>query len=239
MPRKLKLQVDSLRLLLGLNISLFILPTLLVMFLLSNNSNAYGFFLDLLGGLIPGKFLNGEFWRVITSTFLHADILHVAANMFSLYFVGAIIQRYYGRKWLFSFYILAGLGGSIVSVIFLSSTPTVGASGAVFGLIGVLLGGSLRRRRFGAELPFRFMDVAPLALYAFFVGLIPGFPVNNWAHLGGLLVGVVLGAVVPHNLGKHSRLEQMLEKLAFFAAVAILVLAYVGLGVYLYRVLLG
>ncbi|MCA9379306.1 rhomboid family intramembrane serine protease [Candidatus Dojkabacteria bacterium] len=235
MTRKPYLQVDSLKLLIALNISLFILPTLLVAVLLRSNQNGYGLFLDLLGGLIPVKFWAGEYWRVITSLFLHADLLHIASNMFSLYLIGRIVQRYFGGKWLVSFYIITGLGGSLFSVFFLPGTPTVGASGAVFGLVGVLLAGSLKRNRFGVDLPFRPMDIAPLAVYAFAVGLIPGFAVNNWAHLGGLLTGLGLGFVVRHKANNYSSMEKLAEKVVFIMSLVVLALAYVGMGWYFYQ----
>lgn len=237
MPRRLFLQFDSLKLLLGLNISLFILPTILSYFVLRDVTGSYGFFLDLLGGLIPAKVQAGEAWRMIASTFLHADLLHIAANIFSLYFIGSIVQSYYGQKLLFAFYVLAGLGGSIFSVVFLPDTPTVGASGAVFGLVGVLLAGSLRRNRYGAELPFRFVDIAPIAIYAFAVGLIPGFAVNNWAHLGGFLTGCLLGLGLRNKSGGYSRAEKVWVQLCFAIAVVLFVVAYAGLGLFIYRAL--
>lgn len=217
-----------------MNVFLFALPLVLSLLVRSDVDGSYGLFLYLLGGLRPDWVIrDGEFWRVINSTFLHADFIHLAVNMFSLYQVGSIVENFYGRKWLWNFYILAGLGGSILSVIFLGGVATVGASGAVFGLIGVLIGGSLKQNRFGVELPFRIMDIAPLLMFSFLVGLIPGSSINNWAHLGGLIVGMAFGNVFSHQVTSNIAQNRVRDVL-FWLCIILFAVCYIALTVSIY-----
>lgn len=225
---------NALYILIGINVVLFLLPLALSLVVQSNVNGSYGLFLYLLGGLRPDWVIaDGEWWRVLNSTFLHADLWHLVANMFALLQIGSIVQSFYGRRWLWNFYILGGLGGSILSLIFLGNVATVGASGAVFGLIGVLMGGSLKRSKFGVELPFRFMDILPLALYAFVIGLIPGSAVNNWAHLGGLLVGLALGSVFPHQMTSGKK-HNLVRDVAFWLCILVWVVCYIALAMSIY-----
>lgn len=230
-----KSYVNALFVLVGINILFFILPLGLSALLQSNVDGSYGLFLYLLGGLRPDWVIaDGEWWRVINSTFLHADVMHLLANMFALFQIGSIVQNFYGRKWLWSFYILGGLGGSLLSLIFLGNIATVGASGAVFGLIGVLMGGSLKRSRYGVELPFRVVDILPLAVYAFLIGLAPGSAVNNWAHLGGLLVGLAGGTIFPHQMAS-SRKHENTRDIIFWLCVALWAICYIFLSISIFN----
>jgi membrane associated rhomboid family serine protease len=116
------------------------------------------------------------------------------ANMWSLYFLGDTVLTYYGGRKLLIAYVLTGLGGSLLSLVLLPPlTPTIGASGAVFGLAGLLVGGMLRRQRYGMEFPFGLQDVFPLIMMSLVYGFTAGSNINNAAHFGGLIAGILLG----------------------------------------------
>ena len=82
---------------------------------------------------------DGEYWRLWTVTLVHADLLHLFFNMYALYLAGPIVERWYGSLWFLILYLLCAAAGSVASFVFGGDVPAVGASGAIFGLFGVLL----------------------------------------------------------------------------------------------------
>lgn len=169
--------------------------------------------ITLFGGLVFERGMINNIVTLITSTFLHLNLIHFLVNMYSLFRIGQIIESYFDGKKLFITYILGGLSGSILTVLFYlvfdESIATVGASGAIFALIGLLIGGTLKRYRYGFKLPFNFSDVMTVAIMALSVGLIPGARINNLSHVGGLLAGILLGLVFKHSVGAY---EAPIEK---------------------------
>ncbi|MDO8483314.1 MAG: rhomboid family intramembrane serine protease, partial [Candidatus Limnocylindrales bacterium] len=81
----------------------------------------------------------GEYWRLWTVTLLHGDLLHLLFNMYALWLAGPIVERWYGRIRFLAFYFACAAGGSAASFVFGGDVPAVGASGAIFGLFGILL----------------------------------------------------------------------------------------------------
>lgn len=200
--------------------------------------------LRLLGGEFTPDILNGEVWRLVTAAFLHAGIIHLAFNMWALYSVGMIVEVYYGRRKLFLTYILTAVGGAVLSfaldiIGFWSSQGTqegfavsVGASGAIFGLIGLLLGQRYHKNTYSPDLRIDTYQLWLIVVYNFMLGF--GFNltggslnINNWAHLGGLITGFILGVFLDHkNTFYKSGLKALLENslvafsfLIFFASV--------------------
>jgi len=137
--------------------------------------------------------LHGQWWRMIVSTFLHFGIIHIAFNMFVLLNIGLFMERLAGRLRFVVLYLVCGLGGSAASLAWHPSTVSAGASGAIFGLYGALLGFLLRHRGSIAPEALASQRKAALAFIAYNVlyGLRPG--VDMAAHLGGLAAGFVLG----------------------------------------------
>lgn len=135
---------------------------------------------------------NGEYWRLIASTFLHGGIIHLAVNMYSVYYAGAQVHKVFGGKKYIAIYILSGLGASITSMID-RTTLSVGASGAIFGLIGAMAAFAyIERRRIGKQY---LMSLISILLANLMIGFIlPN--IDNLAHLGGLVVGLVLGFIL-------------------------------------------
>jgi membrane associated rhomboid family serine protease len=141
--------------------------------------------------------LAGEWWRLLTVTLVHGGILHLGLNMYALWIVGPIAESMYGRVLFVAFYLLAALGGSLASLL-VSPTTSVGASGAIFGLFGLLAVSSyVHRPALSRDARQMAAQVGMLIVVNVAIGfVIPG--IDNAAHLGGLAVGAWLGlAVVP------------------------------------------
>ncbi len=140
-------------------------------------------------GMIGGEVaINGQWYRLVTSAFLHVNILHIAMNMYVLYIIAPVIERFLGHARFLILYVLAGLGGSVASFAFSSpNTASVGASGAIFGLMGALL---IMARRTHANIS---QAMSLIGLNLVFGFLVPGI---DWrAHLGGLFVGFAVAAI--------------------------------------------
>ena len=141
--------------------------------------------------------LGGEWWRLLTCCFVHGSLMHIAFNMFSLWNVGSLAESLYGH-WTFAVvYILAGVGGSLASLFWNPRVLSVGASGAIFGIVGALIA-SFCLGEF--SFPRRAMTGTTTSLVVFGVfsllygATTPG--IDNAAHVGGLVTGLVLGALI-------------------------------------------
>jgi membrane associated rhomboid family serine protease len=149
----------------------------------------------------------GEWWRLVTAVFLHGGVIHIGFNALGIWVAGQAVEEYFGRARLVVVFLATGTLGNLVSTAYhlQSGDPLlgVGASGAVFGLIGCMVGHAARRRGATArELRARFV---PWLIY----GLIAGFlmdGIDNAAHIGGLLSGLVFGAL----LGERDRAHKLL-----------------------------
>ncbi|MCM1990292.1 rhomboid family intramembrane serine protease [Oceanirhabdus seepicola] len=144
------------------------------------------------GALYKGLVLAGQYHRIISSGFLHAGIMHLAMNMLALYVLGIMIEEIFGKVKFGLIYMGALISGSIATIIFGGNVISVGASGAIFGLLGAAFAyGFIMRKRIGKS----FMNsLLQAILINVFIGvLVPG--INNIAHLGGLVGGAVLGGI--------------------------------------------
>lgn len=135
-----------------------------------------------------------QYGRMLWSMFLHADIQHLFSNMIILLFMGSMIEKEIGHAPYAIIYLASGLGGSLLSlagkIATSDLTASIGASGAIFGLDGLLLAMVLfSRRRVENITPTRVVLMIFLSLYSGFTG----GNVDNLAHIGGLVVGFVLG----------------------------------------------
>ena len=154
-----------------------------------------GFELQYLGGMQKTAVLQyGEYGRLLWAMFLHADAAHLFNNMIILFFLGAMLEKEVGHIWLPAVYFLSGIGGNILSlavkVAEKSEAITIGASGAVFGLDGLLLMLVLLSPKFrDTATPARVILMILLSIYDGFYGQ----NVDNAAHIGGLLVGILMG----------------------------------------------
>jgi rhomboid protease GluP len=138
--------------------------------------------------------LTGDWWRILTSTFIHFGILHIGMNMYILYQVGPFTELLYGRVRFLLLYLLAGLGGSLVSLAVHPMTTSAGASGAIFGVYGALLAFLVVQR--GIIPPQRSKAIAQSAgiflVYNLFFGL-SSRTTDLSAHAGGFVAGFLCG----------------------------------------------
>ena len=131
----------------------------------------------------------GQLWRFFTPLLLHGSILHIGFNMYALYIIGIGLERRFGHGRFLLLYILSGFAGSVFSFL-LSSADSIGASGAIFGLIGaegIFL--YQNRKLLGDQVKRGINNVIFIVVLNLFLGLSPG--IDNWAHVGGLMGGLI------------------------------------------------
>lgn len=174
----------------------------------------------------------GEWWRLISSQFVHLDVMHIAFNAYGLYVLGPMVERFYGWKRFLTLYLAAGTAGALASYFFVSA-PSGGASGAIYGLVGVLLVFGVKYRN---ELPKRVSKaltrgMLPWVAFSIGIGFLDSLPMDNGAHLGGLFAGGFLVLITrsrlrPEPADKKHRLG---DKLAWAgAALALVTLLWAG-----------
>ena len=138
----------------------------------------------------------GEYWRLWSVTLLHGDLLHLGFNMYALYLAGTIVERWYGPIRFLVFYLVFAAAGSTASFVFGGNAPSVGASGAVFGLFGMLLAAGRVHHPVDRESRGIMGQLGMLVLINITFGFAAGGSIDNAAHLGGLAAGLWLGALV-------------------------------------------
>ena len=140
---------------------------------------------------------NGEYWRLITNTFLHIGSFHFLLNMGILFILGNLLEGLYGRSRFIILYLISAIGGSLASLIFVRVAIGAGASGAIFGLMGVVVALGLRHQD---RLPLRRGRVFGMRLLPFIaLDVVLGFiipHINIAAHIGGLGVGFATGLIL-------------------------------------------
>ena len=172
-----------------------------------------------LGWLSPAEVLAGEWWRLLSAAMLHGSVLHVFGNCFVLYILGRTVENAFGRSAFLSILVFSGMVGSSLSLA-TGVEASLGASGAVLGLLGAALALGIRHRD---KIPRALHDYFRLDLSVFVVliAAMSALPFVDWAgHLGGFLAGLVLGMVWPPMLlpGSESSPWRMVGPA--FAAVA-------------------
>ncbi len=168
---------------------------------------------------------NGQIYRLLTSMFLHADIIHIGCNMYALYILGPQVERYYGKTKFLLIYLLSGILGSIFSCVFMSAdTISMGASGAIFGLLGSIayftyyyratLQGLLRSQ------------VLPVILLNLAIGfMVPGIDISG--HIGGLIGGTLVSMAI--GIGDKGRKTDQINGIIVFILMtfAMLYMVYI------------
>jgi len=142
------------------------------------------------GALFGPDVANGEYWRLVTSGFLHAGLIHIAFNMYLLYILGTLLEPAIGRGRFLVLYFTSLLGGSLGALAVSPDSLTVGASGAVFGLMG---GAVVIMRARGFD-PMASGIPALIALNLLITFVFPGIAIGG--HIGGLVAGVIAGYVL-------------------------------------------
>jgi len=163
---------------------------------------------------------NGEFFRLLTSMFLHAGIFHIFFNMYSLYVIGPRVEDFYGKWKYLLIYLLSGISGSMLSVAMNANVVSVGASGAIFGLFGALIYMGYNHRGYlGAMVK---SQIIPIVIYNLFLGLfLDG--IDMFGHVGGLIGGLIVSYIVGTIDNKKYNLSNILLGLLYFGFLIYLV----------------
>jgi len=167
--------------LIALNVLFYVYTSVAGGDFLSTNDN-----MIVLYGQVNGLVLSGQYWQLLTSMFVHANIAHLAGNMLFLLIFGLRGEEMFSLPEYLLVYLLGGLTGNLLSLVFLPLwVPSVGASGAIFAMFGAC---TVYARRTVSQ------SIIGALIYAFFLLFLSSGPnVNNLAHIGGLVTGLLIG----------------------------------------------
>ena len=160
----------------------------------------------------------GQWWRLVTAVFLHAGIIHIGFNLWCLIDVGPMVESLFSSSKYVVMYLFTGVFGYAVSLWWAPMGISIGASGAIMGLIGILIGASFHHGVLGKDMR---RQLWRWVIYIFIFGLLPMFAVDNAAHFGGFISGLVLGYLVPEGEPQTRTDENLWSALAMAAVVII------------------
>ena len=141
------------------------------------------------GASLDSRVLGGEYYRLITNSFVHIGLPHIMFNMYALYIIGHQIESFLGKSKFLIIYLFSALTGSLLSLAFSSNTISAGASGAIFGLLGALLYFGYHYRIYlGGVMK---SQIIPLVILNLLLGFILS-GIDNAGHIGGLIGGVLM-----------------------------------------------
>jgi membrane associated rhomboid family serine protease len=148
--------------------------------------------------------MQGQYWRIFTAMFLHADILHIGLNMLSLFFIGRPVELFFGKVRYLVIYLLSGIIGGLAFLFLSPGATALGASGAIFGVFGALgVFYIVNRRSLGIY------GRGAIGNWLFWLGLnlvfdfAPGSDIAVWGHLGGLIAGIILAFLLNPRLDRR------------------------------------
>jgi len=158
-----------------------------------------------LGAVYPYRiFAEGQYWRLVSAMFLHGDgtiqgtLLHLGVNLFALFQLGRLYELMFGTRRLVLIYFVAGIAASTASLL-RNAGSSVGASGAIFGILGAFIFSVLRSPRFRHDRVARSIVRQCIFWAAANILILGQLPqIDNAAHIGGLVTGLLLGAILPH-----------------------------------------
>jgi rhomboid protease GluP len=176
--------------------------------------------LVLLGAKYAPLIYAGQWWRLITAGFLHGGFVHLAMNSYALFILVTEVEQFYGTARLIVAYVLATFTGFLFSLFFNPGSPSLGASAAAFGLIGIMLAMSLRRRSDPLVQMVR-AQYTQWVIFSLVLSFLPG--VDLAAHIGGFVGGFFVGVVAGLPGLPRSRRETLWTALG---ALAVLVVIY-------------
>lgn len=144
-----------------------------------------------MGAMVPGLVREGQYWRLFSSIALHADVFHLLFNAWALYLFGSIVEETFGTLRFAAVFLITGFVASATSFAFGSGAVSVGASGAVFGLLGAWVAYNWRRRNLAMARGNLSTALLLIGLNVVWGFTVPG--IDNAAHLGGLAAGLAAG----------------------------------------------
>ncbi|MCG9879407.1 MAG: rhomboid family intramembrane serine protease [Bacteroidia bacterium] len=163
--------------------------------------------------------LDGQWWRLFTACFLHVGIFHLLLNMYALLYIGILLEPYLGKTRFLAAYLISGIAASITSLWWYEFTISAGASGAIFGMYGVFLALLTTNLLDKSVRKALMTSIAVFVGYNILNGLKPNSNIDNAAHIGGLLSGLIIGyAFIPS-------LKQFENKAIKFSTIGALTIA--------------
>lgn len=202
--------------LLLINILLFVVPALL-----GQSDNVFRDF-----AVFAPYIKQGEYYRLITGTFIHANIAHLLFNMYALWIIGIQLESFIGKWKYLLVYLFSGLTASLMSITFHTTTVSVGASGAIFGLLGAMLYFGYHYRVYlGTVIK---SQIIPLILLNIVLGfLVPG--IDNAAHIGGLIGGTLMlvGLGVDYKSATFEKVNGVITTILYLAFLIYMGIFYV------------
>jgi rhomboid protease GluP len=170
-----------------------------------------------LGESLPAPYVFNQPWRLITAIFLHGGLLHIGFNMWVLMDIGPMVEELYGSARYLFLFVVTGVCGYVLSST-IGGHPSVGASGALLGLVGVLLAATTGRKTMAAQ-ALRSALIRWL-IYLAVLGLIMS-GTDNYAHLGGLASGYILGRLMPDRAPIDMGEKRVADILGWAAGIAV------------------
>ncbi|MBD1397457.1 rhomboid family intramembrane serine protease [Pontibacter sp. JH31] len=208
--------------LINLNILVFVVLALSGMHVLSPDGQD----LIAVGANFGPYTLTGEWWRLLNSMFLHIGIIHLLVNMYALANIGGVLEPLVGRKQFIVAYILCGLAGSLVSLWWDQLRISAGASGAIFGMFGMFMTMILLEREMSwQEKKGMVLNMLGVIAFNLLFGLQGG--IDNAAHIGGLVLGIIFGGVLLMRSGRY--IAQSYNMLGTALTTVIILVAFTGL----------
>jgi rhomboid protease GluP len=184
-------------------VTMAIMIVIVIVFIVEIATNALDPSSDMivtLGAIRPGLLENHEYWRLLTAMFLHGGFLHVAVNLWAIYQLATLYEVMFGSARLAFVYFATGLAASVTSALHVNGL-SVGASGAIFGLLGAFIFSIRRSPRWRHEKWTRGLlnQLVLLGILNLLLGYKYRTLIDNYAHIGGLVAGLILG-FLPHRV---------------------------------------
>ena len=212
--------------LIGINVIVFLAEVATGVPLFSGNDSGWVYYHGVLyGPAIRGHFLfppgfplagHDQYWRLLTSGFMHASLIHIGLNMLSLWFVGRVLEPGIGRRNFLAIYFASLFAGSFGALLFQPRIPTLGASTAIFGIFGALIVVANARR-----IPIWQSGLMPVLILNFvFTLTYPGISIGG--HLGGLVSGLLCGYLVVELDERRGKKSWALAGCALVGAISII-----------------
>ncbi len=170
------------KLFIAINIAVYILTLIYGKDYFINNFSNYGPFVK-----------NGDIYRLLTAGFLHVSVIHLLCNMYALYVIGPQIESYFGKTKYLIIYLGSLITGNLLSIMFNPGTPSIGASGAIFGLLGAMLYFGYHYRVFLDDVIKS--QIIPIIMLNLLLGFMAS-NIDSAGHIGGLIGGILLAKAV-------------------------------------------
>lgn len=178
------------------------------------------------GGKYGPAIAAGQWWRLITAGFLHGGLLHIGMNMWVLFDIGAQVEQVFGTARYLAVYLIANVTGFLASMFWAPGVLSIGASAAIFGLIGAMIAFGMHDRHIGPAVRGLYIR---WAIYGLIMGLLPFFAIDNAAHIGGLIGGFVVAYIA--GLPTHSAAIERIWQIV--AGICVLTTLYAFAEVFL------